>query len=63
MEYEEAKKKPTTNQKKQKAKRIQKHEKSVMSLWDNFKCTNIHIIGVTEGEERESKKLKTYLKK
>ena len=23
------------------------------SLWDNIKCTNIHIIGVPEGEERE----------
>ena len=22
-------------------------------LWDKFKCTNIHIIGVPEGEERE----------
>ena len=23
-------------------------------LWDNIKCTNIHIIGVPEGEERET---------
>ena len=22
-------------------------------LWDNIKCTNIHIIGLPEGEERE----------
>ena len=22
-------------------------------LWDNITCTNIHIIGVPEGEERE----------
>jgi len=22
-------------------------------LWDNIKCTNIHIIGVLEGEESE----------
>ena len=22
-------------------------------LWDNIKCSNIHIIGVSEGEERE----------
>ena len=23
------------------------------SLWDHFKCSNIHIIGVLEGEEKE----------
>ena len=27
--------------------------KSLRELWDNVKCTNIHIIGVPEGEERE----------
>ena len=32
-------------------KRILKNE--VWDLWDNIKCTNIHIIGVPEGEERE----------
>ena len=32
-------------------KRILKNE--VWDLWDNIKCTNIHIIGVSEGEERE----------
>ena len=26
---------------------------SLRELWDNVKCTNIHIIGVPEGEERE----------
>ena len=26
---------------------------SLRDLWDNIKCTNIHIIGVLEGEERE----------
>ena len=24
-----------------------------MNLWDNFKCSNIQIIGVAEGEEEE----------
>ena len=28
-------------------------EDSLRELWDNFKCTNIHIIGVPESEERE----------
>ena len=32
--------------------RIQKNEDSIKSLGDNFKCTNIHIMGVSEGEER-----------
>ena len=32
-------------------KRILKNE--VWDLWDNIKCTNIHIIGVSEGEERK----------
>ena len=33
--------------------RIQKHEEWLRNLWDNFKCTNIQIIGVPEGEEKE----------
>ena len=37
----------------QEEKRIQTHEDSVRSLWDNLKHTNIHIMGVPEGEERE----------
>ena len=28
-------------------------EDSLRDLWDNIKCTNIHIIGVPEGEEQE----------
>ena len=27
--------------------------KRVSEFWDNVKCTNIHIIGVPKGEERE----------
>ena len=45
----------------QEEKRIQKIKDTVRSLWDNFKHTNIHIIGVPEGEEK-SKKLEIYLK-
>ena len=37
-----------------------KIQDSIRSLWDNFKYTNICIMGVPEGEDR--KKLKTYLK-
>ena len=31
--------------------RIQKNEKRLRNLWDNFKHSNIRIIGVPEGEE------------
>ena len=34
-------------------KRLKKNEESLRELWDNVKCTNIRIIGVPEGEERE----------
>ena len=44
-----------------KEKRIQKSETSLRSLWDNLKSTNICIMKWEE--ERESKELKTYLKK
>ena len=33
--------------------RIQKNEERLRNLWDNFKCSNIWIIGVSEGEEEE----------
>ena len=33
--------------------RNQKNEDRLGNLWDNFKCTNIRIIGVPEGEEEE----------
>ena len=32
---------------------MQKKEDSISSLWDNFKTSNIHIIGVAEIEEKE----------
>ena len=34
-------------------KRSKTKEESLRELWDNVKCTNIRIIGVPEGEERE----------
>ena len=33
--------------------RLKTNEESLRELWDNVKCTNICIIGVPEGEERE----------
>ena len=33
--------------------RIQKNEERLRKLQDNFKCYNIRIIGVPEGEEEE----------
>ena len=41
--------------------RIQKKDERLRNLWDNFKCFNIQIIKMPEGEE--NKKSKTYLKK
>ena len=36
-----------------KEKRMKINEDSLRDLWHNIKCTNIHIKGVPEGEERE----------
>ena len=36
-----------------KEKRMKRNEDSLRDLWDNMKRNNIHIIRVTEGEERE----------
>ena len=36
-------------------KKNEKSEDSLRDLWDNIKCTNICIIGVPEGEERENR--------
>ena len=37
----------------QEEKGIQKNKDSISSLWDNFKCSNLHIIEVTKGEQKE----------
>ena len=33
--------------------RLQKNEERLRNLQDNFKCSNIRIIGVPEGKEEE----------
>ena len=50
MEHKEAK---NNQSEQQEEKRIQKNEDCVSSLWDNFRRSNIHLIGVPEGEEKE----------
>ena len=42
-----------TAEEQNKEKRMKRIEDNLRDLWDNIKCTNIHIIGVPEGEERE----------
>ena len=39
------------------------NEDSLGDLWDNIKCTSIHIIGVPKGKEREREDLRKYLKR
>ena len=39
--------------KQNKGKRMKRNEDSLRDLWDNIKRTNVHIIGVPEGEERQ----------
>ena len=50
LEHKEAK---TTNQNNKKKKESKKIEDSVSSLWDNFKQSNICLIWVPEGKEKE----------
>ena len=47
------KKQKTTNQNKKKKKESKKSKDSISSLWDNFKRSNMHIIGMPEGKEKE----------
>ena len=41
-------------------KRLETNEENLRELWDNVKCTNIRIIGVPEGEEREKETEKIF---
>ena len=50
-------KKETSNQKKNEETRIQKSEERLRNLQDNFKHSNIWIMGVPEGEEQEMENL------
>lgn len=42
-----------TDAEQKREKRLKTNEESLKELWDNVTCTNICIIGVPEGEERE----------
>ena len=46
-------KQKATSQNNKKKKESKKYEDSISSLWDNFKRSTSHIIGVPEGEEKE----------
>ena len=37
----------------QEEKRIQENKDSISSIWNNFKQSNIHILGVPEGEQKQ----------
>ena len=41
-----------TSEEQNKVKRMKRAEDSLSNLWDQFKCTNIQIIGVSEEEEK-----------
>ena len=49
LEHKEAE----NNHAEQEEKRIHENEDSISGLWDNFKWSNILIIGVPDGEEKE----------
>ena len=42
-----------TDAEQKREKGLKTNEESLRELWDNVKLTNIHSIGVPEGEERE----------
>ena len=47
-----------TTAEKNKEKRMKRIEDSLRNLWDNMKCTNIRIIGVSEEKKKkESEKI------
>ena len=48
------------NAEQKKEKRLKTNEESLRELWENMKCTNIRIIGVLEGEEREKETEKIF---
>ena len=41
------------NETDRKKKRIKRNENNLRDLWDNVKCPNIRIIGVSEGEDKK----------
>ena len=50
FEHKEAK---SNQSEQQEEKRIQKNEDSISSFWDNFKRSNILLIGVAEEEQEQ----------
>ena len=42
-----------TSEEQNKAKRMKRTEDSLRDLWDNIKCTNTRIIGITEEEKNK----------
>ena len=46
-------KQKTTSHNNKKEKESKNCKDSISSLWDNFKRSNVHIIGAPEGEEKE----------
>ena len=59
LEHKEAK---SNKSEQEEEKRIQKNEDSISSLWDNFKCSYICIMGCQK-EKRKNKKWEICLKK
>jgi len=49
-----------TDAEQKREKRLKTNKESLRELWDNMKCTNIHITGVPEGEEREKETEKIF---
>ena len=47
-----------TDAERKREKRLKSNEESLRELWNNIKCTDIHIIGVPEGKERKGQKKK-----
>ena len=43
----------TTSEEQNKVKRMKRTEDILRDLWDNIKCTNIRIIGVSEEEKKK----------
>ena len=44
-------------------KKLKRNEDSLRETWENIKCTNIHTMWVPEGEGRERKGKRKYLKR
>ena len=42
-----------TSAEQKKEKRMKRNVDSLRDIWDNIKCPNFQIIGVSEGEEKE----------